>query len=361
MKDKRKATVKDIAEKMNVSLSTVNKALTGVRGVSEKRRAEIVAVAKEMGYEVNHIAQSLSRRMIKIGIVIPSLWREYHGLIEEGMKNELAGLAQYKVEGIFKHVSDAGRIEDSFSELYDEGADIIVYCPSLFEISGSVRDLVRKKGVPIFISGDSTNELPAVCQVLLNSGLSAYMAADMLALSSPEKSAAAVFIGSMKLNSHRKKAEAFRERATKLGFSDVLVYETFDDESVVGRSIRDLTDGRPEVKAIYAATATIGPIADHLEKLEKNKRPSVVATDVSDRVREAVKNGCVCAAVFQNQRLIGRLTIRKAYEYITQKKSYGGSDAVCAGDVLVNPQLFLPSRIEEFGSDSGIEYMLDLN
>ena len=65
----KRVTVKDIASRMGISLSTVNKALTGKPGVSEERRAEVVAVAKEMGYVVNHMAQSLSRKPIHIGIV----------------------------------------------------------------------------------------------------------------------------------------------------------------------------------------------------------------------------------------------------------------------------------------------------
>lgn len=346
---------------MNVSLSTVNKALTGKTGVSEKRRAEIVATAKEMGYEVNHIAQSLSRGMIKIGIVIPSLWQEYHGVIEDGMKMELAKLAQHKVEGIFKHITHVAEIERAFSELYDEGVDIIVYCPSLFEIPESVRTLAKNRGVPIFISGDSTSDLPGVCQILLNSKISAYMAADMLALTSPAGSAAAVFVGSMKLESHKEKAEAFKERALQLGFSEVFVYETFDNTSVIERSMSELFYSHPNLKGIYAATAMIGPIVNRLERIKENKRPSVVATDIYDEVREAVKNGYICATIFQNQKLIGRLSMRKAYDYIVQKMSYSESDAAFTGNIFVTPQLFLPSRIDEFKFDYGNEYILEHN
>ena len=41
----------DIAEKLNISVESVSKALAGKRGVSEEMRAKIVALAKEMGYE----------------------------------------------------------------------------------------------------------------------------------------------------------------------------------------------------------------------------------------------------------------------------------------------------------------------
>ena len=85
---KEKVTVKDIASRMGISLSTVNKALTGKTGISEARRAEVIAVAKEMGYVVNHVAQSLSRKPMHMGIVIPSDWQQYFSPVEYGMKME---------------------------------------------------------------------------------------------------------------------------------------------------------------------------------------------------------------------------------------------------------------------------------
>ena len=42
-------TLKDVAEKLGVTITTVHKALNGKEGVSEKRRAEIMKVAAQMG------------------------------------------------------------------------------------------------------------------------------------------------------------------------------------------------------------------------------------------------------------------------------------------------------------------------
>lgn len=359
MKDGRRVTVKDIAEKMNVSLSTVNKALTGKTGVSEKRREEIVAVAKEMGYEVNHIAQALSRGVIKMGIIIPSLWREYYGAIEDGMMMELGKLAQRKVEGVFKHISHFAQIETAFTELCDENVDIILYCPSMFEVSEAVRNIAKDRKVPVFVVGDACSELSSVCSVLLNSKISAYMAADMLACNTPKGSSAAIFVGSMKLESHREKAEAFKERAKEVGFADVAVYETSDSVSAIGSCLSDMTHNHPDVKGIYVATAVIAPIVNYIERMVPAKRPSVVATDIYDEVRDAVARGYVCATIFQNQKLLGRLAVRKAYDYIVMTTSYSASEAAYTGNIFVTPQLFVPSRINEFKFDYGNEYVLE--
>ena len=49
----KKVSVKDIAEELNISLSTVHKALTGKGGISEARRKEVLDMAKRMGYDLN--------------------------------------------------------------------------------------------------------------------------------------------------------------------------------------------------------------------------------------------------------------------------------------------------------------------
>ena len=44
--------LKDIAEALNVSTVTVSNALAGRKGVSEEVRSQVVAKAKELGYDL---------------------------------------------------------------------------------------------------------------------------------------------------------------------------------------------------------------------------------------------------------------------------------------------------------------------
>ena len=62
----------DIAEKLNVSVVTVSKALSGQKGVSDELRARIQKVAGEMGYRPVSAArrQERSRMLKSIGVLI---------------------------------------------------------------------------------------------------------------------------------------------------------------------------------------------------------------------------------------------------------------------------------------------------
>ena len=64
-KMKKTVTMADIAERMQVSIVTVSKALSGQKGVSEEVRARSVELAKEMGYR--------SKAMDRAGEIVPTI------------------------------------------------------------------------------------------------------------------------------------------------------------------------------------------------------------------------------------------------------------------------------------------------
>ena len=59
----KRTTITDIAQHLQVSLHTVNKALYGKKGVGDELRAKILQTAQEMNYRVNRVAQSMPRSM----------------------------------------------------------------------------------------------------------------------------------------------------------------------------------------------------------------------------------------------------------------------------------------------------------
>jgi len=69
-------TLKDIASRLNLSVTTVSRALGGYPDVAAETRRRVLQAAKEMGYYPNVIAQSLQRRRSNtIGFVIPATER----------------------------------------------------------------------------------------------------------------------------------------------------------------------------------------------------------------------------------------------------------------------------------------------
>ena len=67
-------TLKDIAKKLNVSVSTVSRAVNNKSYVKEETRQKVLQALKEYHYVPNEIARSLKSQSTKtIGVIIPCL------------------------------------------------------------------------------------------------------------------------------------------------------------------------------------------------------------------------------------------------------------------------------------------------
>lgn len=73
-KESRPPTIRDVARVAGVSLPTVSRVLTGSTPVSEKRRAQVYAAMKELGYRPNGAARALVQGSQPIiGVITPDV------------------------------------------------------------------------------------------------------------------------------------------------------------------------------------------------------------------------------------------------------------------------------------------------
>ena len=80
-------TIKDIANKMGIHFTTVSKALRNHPDISQKTKDKILAVAKEMDYHPNTVAQSFKRRKSNtIGVIVPQIENDFFSSIISGIE-----------------------------------------------------------------------------------------------------------------------------------------------------------------------------------------------------------------------------------------------------------------------------------
>lgn len=84
---KRKVTLKQIARELDVSISTVSKALKNSKEISEDTREKVQAFAKLYNYKPNNIALSLKNRKTKtIGVIIPEIVHHFFSKVIRGIE-----------------------------------------------------------------------------------------------------------------------------------------------------------------------------------------------------------------------------------------------------------------------------------
>lgn len=83
-------TIKDVAKKANVSISTVSRVLNNKTRVDIKTREKILRIIKEMNYEPNNIARSLSRKKTNtIGVIVEDIVNPFFSEVAKGIEETL--------------------------------------------------------------------------------------------------------------------------------------------------------------------------------------------------------------------------------------------------------------------------------
>ena len=86
----KKITIKDIALKLDITPSTVSRALADNPRISKKTRVKVMETAKKMGYEPNVIAASLRKGTSDtVGMIVPGINRSFFSNVISGVEEML--------------------------------------------------------------------------------------------------------------------------------------------------------------------------------------------------------------------------------------------------------------------------------
>jgi LacI family transcriptional regulator len=83
----KKSTISDIARELNITASTVSRALNDNPRISEETKKLVKDAAKRVGYQVNGVASALrSGRTHTIGVIVPTADRSFFASIVRGIE-----------------------------------------------------------------------------------------------------------------------------------------------------------------------------------------------------------------------------------------------------------------------------------
>ncbi len=87
MKDKQ-VSIKDVAKRAGVSISTVSNAIRGTKFVSSELKEKVFDAVNELHYQVNPVASSLKSRTTRtIGVIIPNINRIFFPQVIKGIQD----------------------------------------------------------------------------------------------------------------------------------------------------------------------------------------------------------------------------------------------------------------------------------
>lgn len=122
---KKKVTIQDIAEKANVSKSTVSRVLNKSKLVKEHKRLAVLAAMKQLDFQPNQMARSLAGgRSMTIGVLTQDIGSPFYDAVARGVT---AGLKETSYSPIFVDGQWNAEVEGSaIDTLLDRRVDGII-------------------------------------------------------------------------------------------------------------------------------------------------------------------------------------------------------------------------------------------
>lgn len=144
----RRTSLKDLADKLGVSIATVSRALRNSHEVGEEMTRKVKQLAKELNYRPNPFAQSLRKEAPRvIGVIVPNLVTHYYAAVLDGIEDYASKLG-YSVISANSHEDHEHEAQalDNFLNMHVEG---IIACLAQDTTDYSHFEQLHKMGVPL--------------------------------------------------------------------------------------------------------------------------------------------------------------------------------------------------------------------
>lgn len=214
-------TIKDIAKALNLSTSTVSRALRGSYEISTETKKQVLEYAEKINYRPNPIALSLKeRRTRSIGVVVSEIANNFFSQAINGIES-IAYNRGYHVIITQAHES-AEREKVNVQHLASRGVDGLLISVSSETVDLSHLKELHEKGLPIVFFDRISDEIETH-KVVANNYLGAFHATEHLIYQGYKK--IAHITSSPSLSITQKRLEGYKDALIKhnLPFNENLV------------------------------------------------------------------------------------------------------------------------------------------
>lgn len=221
---KRRSTIHDIAKKLDITASTVSRALHDNPRISKATKKAVLKAAVKLHYQPNHIAAALRNgKSNVIGIIVPTADRSFFSSVVRGIE-EIANAANYNVmicQTYDRYIKEVATVEAMLNARVD---GIIASIAKETENFDHFRKL-KEKGIPLVLFDRANDELE-VSNVIIDDYLGAYKAVEHLIQQGCRR--IAHFTSFKNVSIYRERYRGYREalETHKIPFDETLVIES---------------------------------------------------------------------------------------------------------------------------------------
>jgi LacI family transcriptional regulator len=266
---RRRTTIQDIADKLDVTASTVSRALQDHPRISDATKASVLEMAEELDYKPNNVASALrSGKSHVVGIIIPRIDRFFFASILRGIE-DVTNEAGYRIVISQTHDSTAAE-KTSIATLLEARVDGIMASYAIETRNFNHYKNIVESGIPLILFDrlHETLESYEVEGVVLDDYLGAFKATEHLVNQGYKR--IAHFAGPQHVSIYKERQRGYEEahRRHNMPIDEELIMES-DVKLQAGRDLgKKLASSGKVPEAIfsssdYAAAGAMEVLAEH--------------------------------------------------------------------------------------------------
>ena len=342
-------TLKNMAQELGISISTVSKALNGNPEISQNTRELVQAFAKQHNYRPNHMALRLKSKKTKtIGVIVPEIVHEFFSKVIRGIE-AIADAEGYNV--LISVSNESYEKEVLVLELYAEG----IIDGIILGLSGETLQKadfehlteVQARDIPLVLFDRYTENL-GVDRVRIDDFQSSIQATEHLIQAGARKLAVITTPAYMTVGEQRLKGFCTALNQHNIPLDDRCVLRTEatrkpEDMQQLEVQLRELLDEVPDIDGILAVNEYFGAaVINVLRSMGRKVPQQVKVITFSDGILS--KNTFPSmSTVSQHGELMGRTTARMLLDRMDK------AEGVPPQEQIIQTELILRESTEANG------------
>lgn len=327
--DNKRVTLKDISKKLNVSLSTVHKALYDKKGISEATREKILKAADEMDFKINIIASTLKRKAVRIAVVLPEAIGEeryFYKDIWNGIFEAKESLKDFNIEII--NIPFRGndyklqrKILENVFDKYSSSIDGLLTVPWNSSELNNIINKFSDSGISVVTINTDAPFSKRIACIAPPSEKIGMLAAELMSKMIDSSGKVIIISGNKETTLHNKIVEGFINVMSKeLPLIDIIqIIDTNSNNTY--ETLKEFFKNFDNIKGIYSNnsrnTLLVGNLIKEMNLLNKFK---VIGTDIFDESIKFLRDNIVQAVIYQNPYMQAYEGINFLFNYLIKSE-----------------------------------------
>jgi LacI family transcriptional regulator len=317
-----KLTIRQIAEKANVSRGTVDKILHDRPGVSDSVRKSVRQIIDEYGYTPNKVAKALVgiQKPIVFAAIMPHIANLDFAAVKSGMDEAMESLVDWGVKTDYYFTENANSKEvcallDYLLLQKIDGVAIRTFQDE--DICRKLRVFIEK-GIPVLTFDSDIKDIDRFCFVGEDLPKGGRIGASLISKLLNGSGEVVVFTGYFNVHSNQLRVDAFCSTMKEKhpGIKVVEVVETLDQQPIAYKRALEILEKYPNLKGIVNVAGCTKAIATALIDAKKDHIIRMISFTVAPDVVELINRGVIDFTIGISTHKKGILAINTLFNYV---------------------------------------------